>query len=137
MQEVSPNILDLACSLLPASLCPRVPSSVLFTGSSLPGLQMLDPLLPLGDEIVLPKTSSSVFQSTNLHYLLRNLGVAQLVVCGCVTDQCVEHAVRDACDLGYLVTLVPGGHPGAACFGLSSCEVWRRVAPPNTEFKAM
>lgn len=22
------------------------------------------------------------------------------------TDQCVEHAVRDACDLGYLVTLV-------------------------------
>ena len=24
-----------------------------------------------------------------------------------VTDQCVESAVRDACDLGYLVTLVP------------------------------
>ncbi len=69
---------------------------------------MLEQLAPSGDEIVLPKTSSSVFQSTNIHYLLRNLGVRQLVVCGCVTDQCVEHAVRDACDLGYLVTLVPG-----------------------------
>jgi ureidoacrylate peracid hydrolase len=33
--------------------------------------------------------------------------VTQLVIAGCVTDQCVEHAVRDACDLGYLVTLVP------------------------------
>ncbi|GAB4813166.1 hypothetical protein N2152v2_000212 [Parachlorella kessleri] len=69
--------------------------------------QMLDSLLPAADEIVLPKTSSSVFQSTNLDYILRNLGVQQLILCGCVTDQCVEHAVRDACDLGYLVTLVP------------------------------
>ena len=33
--------------------------------------------------------------------------VKQLVICGLVTDQCVESAVRDACDLGYLVTLVP------------------------------
>lgn len=24
----------------------------------------------------------------------------------CLADQCVEHAVRDACDLGYLATLV-------------------------------
>jgi ureidoacrylate peracid hydrolase len=28
------------------------------------------------------------------------------VISGLVTDQCVESAVRDACDLGYLVTLV-------------------------------
>ena len=63
-------------------------------------------LAPPGpNELLLPKTSSSVFTSTPLHYLLRNLGVRQLVVAGCVTDQCVEHAVRDACDLGYLVTL--------------------------------
>ena len=29
-----------------------------------------------------------------------------LIVAGMMTDQCVESAVRDACDLGYLVTLV-------------------------------
>jgi ureidoacrylate peracid hydrolase len=29
-----------------------------------------------------------------------------LVIAGLLTDQCVESAVRDACDLGYLVTLV-------------------------------
>lgn len=62
---------------------------------------------PARDEIVLPKSSSSAFNSTVLDRLLRNLGVTQLVIAGCVTDQCVEHAVRDACDLGYLVTLVP------------------------------
>ena len=59
------------------------------------------------NEIWLPKGSSSVFVSTNIDYLLRCLEVRQLVICGVVTDQCVESAVRDACDLGYLVTLVP------------------------------
>ncbi|HMB76559.1 MAG TPA: isochorismatase family cysteine hydrolase [Kiloniellaceae bacterium] len=68
--------------------------------------QVLDAIAPEGDEIVLPKTSSNVFISTNIDYLLRNLGVRQLAVSGLITDQCVESAVRDACDLGYLVTLV-------------------------------
>ncbi|RVT81537.1 cysteine hydrolase [Rhodobacteraceae bacterium CCMM004] len=66
--------------------------------------QMVKALEPGPDEIVIPKTSSSVFVSTNIDYVLRNLGVAQLVVAGVVTDQCVESAIRDACDLGYLVT---------------------------------
>jgi ureidoacrylate peracid hydrolase len=68
--------------------------------------KVLDALAPGDDEIVLPKTSSSVFISTNIDYVLRNLGTRQLVVAGLLTDQCVESAVRDACDLGYLVTLV-------------------------------
>lgn len=68
--------------------------------------QVLEAIAPAGDEIVLRKTSSDVFTSTNLHYLLGNLGVRQLAICGLVTDQCVESAVRHACDLGYLVTLV-------------------------------
>lgn len=66
-----------------------------------------DAIAPQADEIVIPKTSSSVFISTNIDYVLRNLGVKQLILCGVVSDQCVESAVRDACDLGYLVTLVP------------------------------
>ena len=69
--------------------------------------KVIDEIAPGDDEIVLPKTSSSVFVSTHIDYLLRNLGVRQLVISGIVTDQCVESAVRDACDLGYLVTLVP------------------------------
>jgi ureidoacrylate peracid hydrolase len=50
--------------------------------------------------------SSSVFVSTNISYVLRNLGVEYLIVMGLLTDQCVESAVRDACDEGFLVTLV-------------------------------
>jgi ureidoacrylate peracid hydrolase len=68
--------------------------------------KVIDELAPGDDEIVLPKSSSSVFVSTHIDYLLRNLGVKQLVLSGIVTDQCVESAIRDACDLGYLVTQV-------------------------------
>ncbi len=71
--------------------------------------KVIDAIAPGDDEIVLPKTSSSVFVSTHIDYILRNLGVRQLVLCGLLTDQCVESAVRDACDLGYLVTLVTDG----------------------------
>ncbi|MVO18560.1 isochorismatase family cysteine hydrolase [Parasedimentitalea huanghaiensis] len=68
--------------------------------------KMIDELAPGDDEIVFPKSSSSVFVSTHIDYVLRNLGVKQLVISGIITDQCVEGAIRDACDLGYLVTQV-------------------------------
>jgi ureidoacrylate peracid hydrolase len=68
--------------------------------------QVLDEIAPTDDEMIFRKTSSSVFISTNIDYVLRNLEVRSLIVTGIMTDQCVESAVRDACDLGYLVTLV-------------------------------
>jgi ureidoacrylate peracid hydrolase len=68
--------------------------------------QILDDIAAAEDEMTFRKTSSSVFISTNIDYVLRNLRVRSLIVAGMMTDQCVESAVRDACDLGYLVTLV-------------------------------
>ncbi len=68
--------------------------------------QVLDAIRPGDDEIVLPKSASSVFNATHIEYVLRNMGVSQLAIAGCYTDQCVESAVRDACDRGFLVTLV-------------------------------
>ena len=67
--------------------------------------KVIDELAPLENEIHISKSSSSVFNSTNINYILRNLNVRQLIISGVLTDQCVESAVRDACDLGYLVTL--------------------------------
>lgn len=80
-----------------------------------PDAKIVDDLAPLADEMVFPKTSSSVFISTNINYVLRNLGTRYLIIAGCLTDQCVDSAVRDACDLGYLVTV-----PTDACVTLSA-----------------
>ncbi len=68
--------------------------------------QVIEPLKPLESEIVIPKTSSSLFNSTNFEYVLRNLGIEYVMVMGLLTDQCVETAVRDGCDRGFLMTVV-------------------------------
>jgi ureidoacrylate peracid hydrolase len=79
-----------------------------------PEAKVVKELAPAADEIVFPKTSSSVFISTNIDYVLRNVGTRYLIIAGCLTDQCVDSAVRDACDLGYLVSV-----PTDACLTLS------------------
>jgi nicotinamidase-related amidase len=70
------------------------------------GAEVLDELKPLANEIIIPKTSSSLFNSTNFEYVLRNLGVEYIMAMGVVTDQCVETAVRDGCDRGFMMTLI-------------------------------
>lgn len=68
-------------------------------------LEIVAPM-PERDEIVINKTASGVFSSTNLHYVLNNMGIESLFIVGVYTNECVETTVRDACDLGYLVTVV-------------------------------
>ena len=65
--------------------------------------QVIPELAPLADELVLAKSSSSPFSSTTLDYLLRNLGIRTLLVIGLLTDQCIDHTVKDAADRGYRV----------------------------------
>lgn len=66
-----------------------------------PDAQVIAAVAPQGDEIVLPKTSSGVFNSTSIAYVLRNLGIENVIVAGFLTDQCVDMAVRDGADQGF------------------------------------
>ena len=79
--------------------------SNIFVPKGLPEGQPIKELAPIDNEIVLPKSSSGVFNSTNIDYVLKNLGIRYLIISGVVTDQCVDMAVRDASDRGYLVSL--------------------------------
>ena len=68
--------------------------------------KILEEIGPEGDEIVIPKTASSVFNATNIDYVLRNLGIDTLIIGGVVTNHCVETSVRDAVDRSYNVVVV-------------------------------
>lgn len=68
--------------------------------------EILAELAPQGDEMVFDKTTGSAFMSTNLHYVLGNVGIRNLVFVGTMTGGCVESSVRDAKDLGYGVIMV-------------------------------
>ena len=61
---------------------------------------------PQGDEIIINKTASGVFNATNIEYILRNLGITGLFIVGVYSNECVSTAIRDACDLGFYVTLI-------------------------------
>lgn len=68
--------------------------------------EFVEEVAPVGDEIIINKTASGVFSSTNLHYVLSNMGIKTLYLTGVYTNECVETTARDACDLGYFVTVV-------------------------------
>lgn len=68
--------------------------------------EFLPEVAPKGDELVINKTASGVFNSTNTEYVLRNMGIDSLYVCGVYTNECVSTTVRDACDRGFHTTLI-------------------------------
>jgi len=71
--------------------------------------QVIDELKPARDEMVIPKTSSSLFNSTNFEYLMRNIGIDTIAVTGFLTDQCVDHTIRDGADRGFHMICVSDG----------------------------
>jgi nicotinamidase-related amidase len=68
--------------------------------------EFLPEVAPKGDEIIINKTASGVFTATHLEYILRNMGITGLYVCGVYTNECVSTTVRDAADLGFYTTLI-------------------------------
>jgi nicotinamidase-related amidase len=71
--------------------------------------QILPEVEPIGDEMVINKTSSGVFTSTNLYFVLKNLQIDTIFLTGVYTDECVSTTARDASDYGFLVTLISDG----------------------------
>lgn len=68
--------------------------------------EFLVEVAPKGDEIIINKTASGVFNATNVEYILRNMGITGLFICGVYTNECVSTTVRDACDRGFYTTMI-------------------------------
>jgi nicotinamidase-related amidase len=68
--------------------------------------QFLPEAAPQLGEIIVGKTTSGTFASTDLDLMLHNMGVEILVVGGVTTNNCVESTIREAADRGYRVIMV-------------------------------
>jgi len=68
-----------------------------------PPSQLVPELQPIGDEIVVTKTTDSALTGTNLRLILNNLGIKTVVCAGIFTDQCVASTVRSLADESYSV----------------------------------
>ncbi|UQX03777.1 isochorismatase family cysteine hydrolase [Streptomyces sp. RerS4] len=57
---------------------------------------LVEPIAPDGDALFVVKARHSAFFETPLGYLLDQLGVGRVVLCGQVTEQCVLYSALDA-----------------------------------------
>ena len=62
-----------------------------------------------GEFVASAHAISSGFGGTDLDEHLRSIGAEHLVVCGLLTNTCIESTVRQAVDLGYAVTVLNDG----------------------------
>jgi len=71
-----------------------------------PSASIIPVLTPKGNDVIILKTTSGTFSSTDLDHQLRNLGISMVIITGVVTNFCVENTARIAADLGYNVILI-------------------------------
>lgn len=61
---------------------------------------------PQKNEIVLTKVCSGAVTGTRIDYILRNMGIRNVILIGYYTDECITTTARDLADTGYVVTVV-------------------------------
>lgn len=70
------------------------------------GIEFVDALAPLEEELVVRKRAVSGFAGTELDRLLRVHDVSTLVIAGIITNFAAEGTARDASDRGYRVIVL-------------------------------
>ena len=86
-------------------------------------------ITPGPGNLVVAKTASGAFCSSELDLVLRSNGISRLVFTGRLTDACIASSVRQAYDRGYLCCVVED-----ACIASSAED--HKVAPSAEEHAA-
>jgi nicotinamidase-related amidase len=70
------------------------------------GCEIVKELQPIEGEYRIVKNRFSGFMNTELDFMLRRLGIKNLVICGTQYPNCIRATIFDAVSYGYNVTLI-------------------------------
>lgn len=95
---------DFSDAAIPISLPPEIEEKNLLIKGSW-GAEIIKELTPEKGEYIVCKKGYGAFFQTHLDRLLRNLNIEMLIICGIMTNVCVETTAREAIALGYKIIL--------------------------------
>lgn len=75
-----------------------------------PGWELHPSIEPITGDFLIEKETPDSFHETNLHLILQENGVTELILTGMQTEVCVDTTCRRAYSLGYKVNLVRDAH---------------------------
>lgn len=70
------------------------------------GWDFIDEMQPLAGEVIVDKVGTGAFHATELHDVLRNRQIDNVVLTGVTTGVCVTSTAREATDRGYSVLVL-------------------------------
>lgn len=114
-------------------------------GFFIPGTErweLLPEMSKRSDDLVIGKTANDAFYKTDLHRILKEKGVDELVITGCSTDFSVDCTVKAAYSHDYLVTVISDGHTTRSRPQMTAMLavdyfnlLWGKLAPTKEKIK--
>jgi nicotinamidase-related amidase len=71
-----------------------------------PGAEIHISVAPIGDETVILKHRPNSFHETSLRQDLDAKGITEVIICGAMSQMCIDATARAAVDFGYVVSVV-------------------------------
>lgn len=99
------------------------PEEMGFLISNTPGVEIHPVLTPHSDEVLINKNTPNAFFETNLNDVLNEMNVTKLTIIGFMAHMCIDSTVRNAKELGYVVTVVPDAIETCDVAGVSAENV--------------
>jgi nicotinamidase-related amidase len=97
--------------------------------------ELVQPLAPRDEEPFITKGRHSIFYQTSVDHLIQVSGVKRLILCGQVTEQCIQYSALDAYMRGFEVVIprdaVAHINPewADAAFGMMEKNMHAQVTP--------